>query len=308
MVNAHVPLSSLFEECDPVTTSLSALQTSSDQIVSKTFTNLEETATWTHHVAGAAGFNLGLACLEIRTFTQTDGTSLIFGREQKARTALGVDLSALIEGILEIDLMSNWESDLTLDTDLLEGGNYVLRCTVIPDNSLIDISGLLANTQVSIAGSVTDTNGVGGVNVHLLDLVDISLLAESEALDIEIPFQATEDSSTIDINFDSDGLVNLGVLNSVSAPGGNGTQAVLKFADLAVISVNEPLEDLILSIEQSSEDSVELSWTGGSGVIDIEVSTDLNQWDTFEVNASSPITVPIVFNEDPKRFFRAVKR
>ncbi|WP_050029078.1 PEP-CTERM sorting domain-containing protein [Verrucomicrobium sp. BvORR034] len=198
---------------------------------------------WDHQAGGFAqiGANVGLASVDVQlaTFTQTTGNSLVFGRElvTTINDPLGVGallnptINALTNSVLGASLISQWDTTATV-TGLSLGANtaYTIGFT-IDRGAGIDLDALstarfrLYNNGVLL----TDINSSNTLN--LLDLLQLG----NDLTNFEFTFFTPVALDQLEFRFDATAVADVDALGGIS-----GNQTVMEFTNFAVTPVPEP--------------------------------------------------------------------
>jgi hypothetical protein len=176
-----------------------------------------------------------LASAHLRSYTETTGDRLVFGRTLNAQI-LGLgdedDLADVLDTVLGASLVANWSSQAVVSNlDIDANQLYRVTFNVNAEGGLP--VGLLQNSSFGIQG-VTGEFNQSATLLNVLNLVQVGAEDPSTG-QFSFVFKSATDRNNLTFNFAANSLLNLSALG-----GATGNQEVLSFSNFEVIAVPEP--------------------------------------------------------------------
>lgn len=189
--------------------------------------------TWTHGAGGYAGATVSVvAGVHLSAYTETTGSSLVFGRSLEVDGVIGL-LGTQVSSVVNADLFSTWSSTAEV-SGLNIQANQLYRVTFdVNSGSNLPVTLLdSASFGISSAG----VTSFGGDSSGLIDLLGIVTIGDdADVGQVSLLFSSSTDRSDLEFQFDANSLVKLGLLGGVE---GNGN--VLTFSNIQVETIPEP--------------------------------------------------------------------
>lgn len=204
---------------------------------------------WSHTVRGhsQAGVDLGIvgkADVQLRAFAETNGSSLVFGREISTTTTgvVGVlTLNGLLNDVLGASIANSWSSTAKLSgLSLTTGQLYTVNFNVTR------AAGLDVNALSSASFSILN-NGIALQNVEsssLLNVLNI-IKAGTGAQPAQFQFYAPAGVTSLDLVFSAATIADVTVLSNGLGTGG-GNQNVMTISNISFAPVPE-VSSLVLA-------------------------------------------------------------
>ena len=189
--------------------------------------------TWRHTATGYVGVSVLLAEAHLRSYTETTGDRLVFGRSVDV-DLLGGSLNDVLDPLLGATVVSSWASrvvvtDLDIDADKL----YRVTFNVTASGGLP--LGLLQDASFGISSpGVTGASNQSATTLSVLGLVTIGSPTSSNG-QFEFIFKSATDRTDLTFDFAADAALQLSLLG-----GAEGNREILAFSGIQVVPVPEP--------------------------------------------------------------------
>lgn len=197
----------------------------------------EGDVTWSHSAGGLVQTRvLGLVDIQLAAYTQTNGNSLIFGRELETNL-LGLDLGGVVSGLVTdvvgASAINSWSSTATVANLNLSQGVLYSASFDVQAGAGINLSALSSANFTLLNGGSPIQNINSELTLDLLDLLNLG----SGATDFEFQFYAPAGLDDLGFRFDAATIADVELLGGIT---GNDPQVVMEISNFSVTPVPEP--------------------------------------------------------------------